>query len=346
MKFYRSMVASSAIALAAGVLAAAAPVAALANPTFTATFAENPLTVATTCDLNRLAYVNVVVSNSSYDTSAPSTIYAIDDLRVLTGAQAVPQLAKGATVAMEVPATHPISIDVLTLGVLEPVTRRSLLVRIPPDLCATAIDAAANRAASTHLGTGTRAHGHSRAATTVAIDTSVPNPLFQTSSSSNSGLETTSNERFDSAVIAAPARTHNAALETSTSARSKISILSTQRLTSPILLRKAKKAQQCPTIGGTSSTLCRYLVDAASLVLVWDWQPRTSESIDGYRVYHVFPDRAGAQLIDTRPGKDSTFSANGAAPNSGFDWCYAVTAFAGSRESDFSNSVCGQERQR
>jgi hypothetical protein len=93
-------------------------------------------------------------------------------------------------------------------------------------------------------------------------------------------------------------------------------------------------------VGPLGALVCPDLVRSGHVLLIWDWQPSSGpDEIDGYRVYRV--DGGAKQLVVTQANKKSLTLADVPPQAGGYGGtCYAVSAYAGSRESRPSATFC------
>jgi hypothetical protein len=300
--------------LAALVLATSVPAPAATGITLTY---ENVYSFAPSCDLSQpLAFISVIATNAGGNGSAPSIVQAADAAGTLGGTYALPALPPHASDSASIPlrrlgATNPatlagphqISISVGT-------TRIGMTLQFPAALCA---GSDAPSPAPGGLRHGSLTTG---AVTGVKrIPTPTPLPIFKTTTTANGGL-------------------------------SKAALLA---LAPPSNVRSVASGTDCGAhVGPIGALVCPDMMKSGDLLLIWDWQPGDGpDAIDGYRVYtgngiNVQTGAFAGRLVATRPGKDVTLfdvpkppGGRGYAGN-----CYAVTVYAGSRESKPSAAFC------
>jgi hypothetical protein len=127
-----------------------------------------------------------------------------------------------------------------------------------------------------------------------------------------------------------------------TEASAQNSVLAALKIAPPANRRSVASGPDCGAHLGTIGALvCPDMMKSGDLLLIWDWQPGDGpDEIDGSRIYtgdgiNVQTGAYAGQLLATRPNKGVTLfdvpkppGGRGYAGN-----CYAVTAYAGSRES-------------
>jgi hypothetical protein len=121
-------------------------------------------------------------------------------------------------------------------------------------------------------------------------------------------------------------------------------VVAALRVASPTNVRSANGASDCAAHAGPLGALvCPDLVRSGHVLLIWDWQPTTGpDEIDGYYVYRV--DGNGRQRVATQANKKSLTLSDVPPPPGGYAGaCYAVSAYAGSRESAPSSAFCAGE---
>jgi plastocyanin len=294
----------------AALLLAGIPAATLAGPNLAGSFSNPPYAIAARCDhAQSIAYVNVVVVNRGDTPTAAIPVTATDGTNVLEGSTTLLPIAPGAQSAIGLPLRHvPSNVGAVAGTHLITVSLGSLrlgplAVIIPPAFCGAATPGAANPGVS-----GSAAQ---RAANVVNSHplAATPGPWTSvTASHPNMGK-----------IIAA-----------------------TRTPAVPGHVHVSNGSQECAAhVGLLGALVCPDMIRSGNVLRVWDWQPGTvgPGNIEGFRVYRV--DRGMKQLVYTRPNKNDLTLYDMPGPSgANIGQCYAVSAYAGSFESDPSGAVC------
>jgi len=301
------------IALLAGTSAQTPPPA----PDVGLTFANPSYTFAASCNpAQPLAFVAVVAANRGAAATGPFNVVAIDAAGMLRGAYLVRSLAPGATADVTVPLMHVGAGAVSQLGgvhAIDVFVKGATIVKLslpfPATLCAPP---------GPNDGLISARKGR------VAFPTPSPNPLYQTAT-------TATNKK----VLSTPGET------TMTATTSSLSTLLT--VAAPGNLRSVTAGTDCGAhVGAIGALVCRDMMKSGDLLLIWDWQPGSGpDKIDGYRIYTGTAGLAN-QLVATKPNQELTlFDVPKPRDGSGYNGkCYAVSAYAGTRESGRSPLFC------
>lgn len=307
---------------AAGALAASLifrlPIAGAAAFDVTPTYAEHPYTLATTCDAGKPpVFVNLVLRNGGDSPSAPVRLTATDSLKMLEGDTTLPPLPARAQIAVALAlhraptstgslgGQHVVDVKTFVNGARAKDRLPPLQVPIPATLCAQVAAVTPTPAASTSAAPGALRKAPfavAHRAVNVTLATPAPAPKFVGHV----------NTRALVLAVAAPTNT-----------------------------RAAVGGPDCAShVGALAALLCPDMIRSGDLLLGWDWQAGPGPAdIDGYRVYRV--DGGSNQLIYTQANKKDITLVDVPKPGGGYTGkCYAVTAYAGSKESALSSPFC------
>lgn len=297
----------------AAALLVALPAAVCAAPAVTFGFGATPYALAASCNLAQpIVFVNVEVHNGAPSASGAKTLEAIDQSGVLHGTAPLPPIDPGKSVAVSIPLRAPGMNPAAIAGahtVLVAASERKwppLLVQIPPAFCAPG----ASSAPSAPVPVGGAAGTVSARARVLPLASPTPQPLLSQKATATS----------HASLVAA-----------------------TLKLGTPNNLRAAIGGPDCAAHVGTIGALvCPDMIKSGDLLLVWDWQAGAGpDDIDGYRVYRV--DSGLKQLVYTRANRKDLTLVDVAKPSGGYTGkCYAVSAYAGTRESTLSPAFCAQ----
>ncbi len=299
-------------------------------------YAANPYTFAARCDLSQsLFFINVIVRNRGNSATFPMPMEAIDGGRAFSGLTTVQSIQPGADVAMTLPIRHVASsagvlggTHVITVTIGGNSIKPSLIVELP---AAFAADCAANAPVTTGpAGTAGRSSGISRGAITgMAIATATPATPKPGVSQSIRPQQTVAS------LILAPGVSKVADLNPN---KASLALL---KPVAPSNLRSVGKPTDCGEhLGFIGAIACPAMINSGDLLVIWDWKAGSGlDEIDGYRLYRV---DEGKQLVYTQSNKKDITLVDVPKPPSGYytGRCYAVSAYAGSLESNISSAFC------
>ena len=304
---------STAIARFAVFLAVfAVPTMTIAGNSLSISYGSPPYTIAATCDLTQpLAFISLTIANRGDEASTSTIVSAFDAGGVLTGdRQTLPPIAAGKALTLLLPVRY--------------------------------LNGSSGQIGGDHAITITVGLQR-RLPLTVAIPP---------------GLCTTPARLLPGDLAVAPPasataqRARVAALATGGTAFTKVeqsaatlAKIADRALTVPFYLRVASGAADCALHVGqiVGSLICPDMIRSGNLLLVWEWRPGAGPGrVDGYRVYRL---DGGKRLVDTRGSQDLMLT-DLPVPRNGYPGtCYAVTAFAGTRESAMSPAFCPSRKQ-
>jgi hypothetical protein len=113
-------------------------------------------------------------------------------------------------------------------------------------------------------------------------------------------------------------------------------------LAAPANVRAVASGTDCGAhVGPIGALVCPDMMKSGDLLLIWDWQPGSGPVVDGYRIY-VGARGVANQLVGSHANKEQTlFDVPKPRDGSGYSGkCYAVSAYAGNRESARSPVYC------
>jgi plastocyanin len=301
----------------AALFLAGAPVAALAGPELSASFADPPYAFAASCDLAQpLVFVNLIVANRGEARTTESPVTATDSSHVLgADSTTLRPIAPGAQIALRIPLRRvPTSLGavggkhVITVTV-GPRRLGPLAVSVPATFCATAATGAAKRIVPA-------------SSTQSAIQRPRVNP--QPAATTPPGKFRLGGIHSNLAEIAAAARTPAV----------------------PRNVSVARGTQECAAhVGLFGALACPAMIKSGNVLVVWDWNAGAGpDAIDGFRLYRV----AGGTkyLVYTRADKKDLTLVDLTGPAAGYvGTCFAVSAYAGAYESALSDALCVTRQQ-
>lgn len=300
----------------AALLIAGAPAATSAEPNLSTSFGDPAYAFAANCDLAQpLVFINVVVANRGNAPAAETQFSAIDSTNVLQGDVTTVPLAPGTQMTLRIPmrlarsSAGPIA-GTHSVTVIAGARRLGpLAVTVPATLCVAPLPAPVTLATAAPAGgAATRAHrAHP------GVSATVPPP----------GVSQVGEARSDTAKILIASRTPAV----------------------PANVRNASTAQDCAAhVGLLGALVCPDMIRSGHLLLIWDWQSGSGpDDIDGYRVYRV---DGSKRLVYTRANKRDLTLVDVPVPPGGYPGaCYAVSAYAGTFESELSRAFCPTRQQ-
>jgi hypothetical protein len=297
--------------LAAFAVAVSAPLAASAQPSLVATFANPAYAVATACVTGQpLADVYVVLRNAGDATTPAVQLTASDTTDTLVADVAnVSPVPPGAqiTVAMHlrfhaggtgvVGGPHAVGVAAGSAHV------GPLTVTLPANFC----------------GPATQRISARPAAAIAVLSTPSPSPLLH---------QTTTVQATRTSPFGQSATEHS-------------NIGALIKLGVPANVRSVQSGPDCGAhVGPLGALVCPDMIKSGDLLLVWDWLPGSGpDDIDGYRVYRL--DGGARQLVTTQSNKKALTLADLPKTAAGYaGHCYGVVAYHGTLESDLSPSFC------
>ncbi len=288
------------------------PTMTIAGTDLAISYGSPPYTIAATCDLRQpLAFISMTIANHGKDTSASTTVSAFEAGGVLSGdPETAPPIGTGKAVTLRLPVRY--------------------------------INGSSGQIGGDH-------------AMTITIGLQRLQPITLTVPT---GFCITPRHMLPGDRVAVPPasataqRARAAALATAGPTFTKVELSPTtvakiadRALTVPIHVRVALNAADCALHVGqiVGSLICPDMIRSGNLLLVWEWKPGAGpDRVDGYRVYRL---DGGKRLVDTRPSQDLMLT-DLPVPQGGYPGtCYAVTAFAGQRESAMSPALCPTRKQ-
>jgi hypothetical protein len=274
-------------------------------PAVVLTYASPSYAFAATCDVAQpLVSINVTATNHG-NTPASFAVVAIDQRGTLGGGTSVPAVAPGATVAVTIPL-------------------RRVGAVVPASLTGTHV-----------IDVSVRALG----ARPIELQLPFPPALCPPSGS------------ISSRVTRPPVATAPPGFVTSGSISAKRNVSALVLIIAPPAnLRSVAAGTDCAAhVGPLGALVCPDMMKSGNLLLIWDWQAGTGlDAIDGYRIYRVGHGagnrREADQLVATQTNKLQTlFDLPKPRGLSSYDGlCYAVTAYAGTKESARSSAFCAK----